>query len=69
MQTNHEAQKHHSRCDTAIEQGEDSTKTCQVSAKPLVERPKVGEMLDEPFHFPDSAFAPLTDQELKEWGI
>ena len=32
-------------------------------------RPKVGETLDKPFHIPDSAFAPLTDEELEEWGL
>ena len=32
-------------------------------------RPKVGEILGEPFEIPDSAFAPLTDEELKEWGL
>ena len=38
-----------------------------VPAKPP--RPKVGETLDPPFVIPDSAFAPLTDDELKEWGL
>ena len=38
-----------------------------VEAKP--ERPKVGETLDPPFEIPDSAFAPLTEEELKEWGL
>jgi len=32
-------------------------------------RPKVGEMIDKPFHIPDSALAPLTEKELKEWGL
>jgi prevent-host-death family protein len=32
-------------------------------------RPKVGETIDPPFEIPDSAFAPLTDEELKEWGL
>ena len=39
----------------------------QHSAKPP--RPKVGETIDPPFAIPDSAFAPLTDEELKEWGL
>ena len=30
---------------------------------------KLGEILGEPFEFPASAFAPLTDEELKEWGL
>ena len=34
-----------------------------------VARPKVGETMDPPRHIPDSAFAPLTDEELKAWGL
>ncbi len=29
----------------------------------------VGQTLHPPFHIPDEAFAPLTDEELKEWGL
>lgn len=32
-------------------------------------RPKVGDIEGEPFAFPDSAFAPLTESELEEWGL
>ena len=32
-------------------------------------RPKVGESTGKPFEFPASAFAPLTAEELKEWGL
>ena len=32
-------------------------------------RPKVGETMDPPRHVPDSAFAPLTEEELKAWGL
>jgi len=32
-------------------------------------RPKVGDIMGEPFDFPDDAFAPLTEEELKEWGL
>ena len=32
-------------------------------------RPKVGETMDSPRHIPDSAFAPLTEEELKAWGL
>jgi antitoxin (DNA-binding transcriptional repressor) of toxin-antitoxin stability system len=32
-------------------------------------RPKVGESTGKPFDFPASAFAPLTAEELKEWGL
>ncbi len=33
------------------------------------ERPKVGEMLDQPMHIPDEAFAPLSSDELRIWGL
>ena len=29
----------------------------------------VGQTLYPPMHVPDEAFAPLTDEELKEWGL
>ena len=32
-------------------------------------RPKVGDIQGEPFAFPDSAFAPMTESELEEWGL
>lgn len=32
-------------------------------------RPKVGEIQGDPFEFPDSAFAPLDEDGLREWGI
>ena len=32
-------------------------------------RPKVGETMDPPRHIPDSAFAPLTEEELKAWDL
>ena len=32
-------------------------------------RPKVGEMTGPGFTVPDEALAPLTDDELKEWGL
>lgn len=32
-------------------------------------RPKVGDILGKPFEFPVSAFAPLSDEELQEWGL
>ena len=32
-------------------------------------RPKVGQAMDAPCHIPDSAFAPLTEEELKAWGL
>ena len=32
-------------------------------------RPKVGDIEGKSFFVPDSAFAPLTEAELKEWGL
>ena len=33
------------------------------------QRPKVGATIDPPFVIPDEAFAALTQDELKEWGL
>jgi antitoxin (DNA-binding transcriptional repressor) of toxin-antitoxin stability system len=32
-------------------------------------RPKVGRMITKPFHVPAEALAPLSDKELKDWGL
>lgn len=32
-------------------------------------RPPVGQATSKPFRLPDNAFAPLTGEELKEWGL
>jgi len=32
-------------------------------------RPPVGQVTSKPFRLPNDAFAPLTDEELKEWGL
>jgi hypothetical protein len=32
-------------------------------------RPPVGQATSKPFRLPDNAFAPLTEQEMKEWGL
>ena len=32
-------------------------------------RPKVGEVVDSRVYIADDAFAPLTAEELKEWGL
>jgi len=31
--------------------------------------PKVGQMLDDRMEIPDAAFDPLSDAELREWGL
>ena len=40
-----------------------------LKEKPVAQRPNVGEMIDKPFHIPDTAFAPLSDKKLAEWGL
>ena len=41
----------------------------RIADSPVRRRPKVGELRGTPFPIPDEAFAPLTDDELKEWGL
>ena len=76
--TTHEAKTHLSRYLAEVEKGHQFTiargnvpvallTPLPVEAKKP--RPKVGDILGEPFEFPASAFAPLTDEELKEWGL
>ena len=76
--TTHEAKTHLSHYLAEVEKGEEFIiargKTAVAMLVPLKPeqtkpRPKVGETLDPPFPIPDSAFAPLTDEELKEWGL
>ena len=77
--TTHEAKTHLSRYLAAVESGEEFiiargskpvARLVPFIAEPRPDRPKVGEMIDAPFHIPDSAFAPLTEKELeKEWGL
>lgn len=33
------------------------------------ERPKVGEMLDEPFSVSEEALRPMSQEELRNWGL
>ncbi len=40
-----------------------------LKPEPKRPRPKVGDIKGEPFEFPDAAIAPLTDEELKQWGL
>ena len=73
-----EAESSSSRYLAAVENGEKIpisrdkipvAKLAPVEHSPKPPRPKVGEISGEPFEFPASAFAPLTDEELKEWGL
>lgn len=74
----HEAETHLSRYLEAVENGEEFliVRGCKPIARLVpVEssmkrpRPKVGDITGPPFIVPDSAFAPLTEEELKEWGL
>jgi prevent-host-death family protein len=76
--TTHEAKTHLSRYLAAVEQGEQFTiargkkpiaRLVPVTSVDRAARPKVGEILGPPFEFPASAFAPLTEEELKQWGL
>lgn len=76
--TTHEAKTHLSRYLAEVEKGEEFViargKNAVARLVPMAPperkpRPKVGEIEGEPFEFPDSAFAPLTDEELKEWSL
>ena len=76
--TTHEAKTHLSKLLAKVEEGESfvisrgSKEVAVLSPLPKEEkppRPKVGETLDPPFEVPDSAFAPMTEEELSEWGL
>ena len=76
--TTHQAKTHLSSYLAEVEKGKEYIiargKTAVAMLVPIKEevkkpRPKVGEILGEPFEFPDSALAPLTEEELKEWGL
>jgi len=76
--TTHEAKTHLSRYLAEVEKGKEFIIARGKSAVAMLvpvkkprqkPRPKVGETLDPPWKIPDSAFAPLTKKELKEWGL
>ena len=76
--TTHEAKTHLSHYLAEVEKGNEFViargKTAVAMLVPLKPektkpRPKVGDIKGEPFEFPSSAFAPLSDEELKEWGL
>jgi prevent-host-death family protein len=76
--TVHEAKTHLSRYLVEVEKGleiviargkKPVARLLPLTEKPLAKRPIVGEMIDKPFHIPDSAFAPLSEKELSGWGL
>jgi prevent-host-death family protein len=75
--TIHQAKTHLSRLLQQVQLGEEVT-VCrgkQPVAKivpvdsALMARPKVGIPTSPRFAIPEDAFAPLTDSELKDWGL
>jgi antitoxin (DNA-binding transcriptional repressor) of toxin-antitoxin stability system len=76
--TTHEAKTHLSRYLAEVEKGEEFIiargRNAVAKLVPMTQpekkpRPKVGECVGPIIEIPDSAFAPLTDEELKEWGL
>jgi prevent-host-death family protein len=75
--TLHEAKTHLSRLLAEVEQGREVTicrgshpvaRLAPVRPEPAP-RPKVGEVTSGRIETSDDCFAPLTDQELKAWGL
>ena len=76
--TTHEAKTHLSRYLAAVESGEEFiiargskpvARLVPFVAEPRPERPKVGQTFGPTVKIPDEALAPMTDEELKEWGL
>ena len=72
----HEAKTHLSSLLQEVCEGE--TVVISRGRKPLAKlvpyenpraRPRVGEMLDEPFAVEESALRPLNKEELRDWGL
>jgi prevent-host-death family protein len=74
----HDAKTHLSRYLAAVEAGEEFViargkrpvarlSPLRSSDRPV--RPRVGCLITLPFHVPREALAPLTDRELKDWGL
>ncbi len=75
--TIHEAKTHLSRLLHKVEEGEEVI-VCRgkhpvARLVPAIahsrQRPRVGEPTSEPFAIAADAFAPLTTEELKDWGV
>jgi prevent-host-death family protein len=75
--TIHQAKTHLSRLLQQVERGE-VVVVCRgklpvakivPSGPSRVTRPKVGKATSQRFNIPADAFAPLRDEELKQWGL
>lgn len=76
--TTHDAKTHLSRYLSQIEKGDSFIimrgKKAVAKLSPLQpgdvsQRPKVGELVDRRVKMADDAFAPLSEEELKLWGL
>ena len=76
--TTQEAKTHLSRYLTAVERGEQFiiargknavAMLVPIQASLQNKLPKAGDIQGKPFEFPVSGLAPLTEAELKEWGL
>jgi antitoxin (DNA-binding transcriptional repressor) of toxin-antitoxin stability system len=76
--TTHEAKTHLSRYLAEVEGGKEFIIARGKSAVAMLvpmgkpapkKRPKVGECLGPVIEIPESALAPLTEEELREWGL
>lgn len=74
----HEAKTHLSRLLAEVEAGEEfvicrgktpAARLVPAARKPAHRRPKVGTVTSAPVTFTDDTFRPLTDEELKDWGL
>ena len=76
--TTHQAKTHLSRYLAAIEAGETFiimrgkkavAKLVPLKGEDRPQRPKVGAVVDRTVKIATDAFAPLSDEELKQWGL
>jgi prevent-host-death family protein len=76
--TTHEAKTHLSRLLADVEAGEEvviyrgsspAARLVPVSRKTVRRRPRVGSATSAPVRLAPDAFAPLTPDELKDWGV
>jgi antitoxin (DNA-binding transcriptional repressor) of toxin-antitoxin stability system len=74
----HDAKTHLSRYLAEVESGEEFViargkrpiaRLSPLERRERSARPKVGRMVSAPFHVPPEALAPLTEDELEEWGL
>ena len=75
--TTYEAKTHLSRLLAEVEAGQEIiirrgsveiAKLVPLQGEPSV-RPEIGTVTSEPFEVPDEALAPMTDEELAQWGL